>query len=253
MSYCHRYLVCGAIGFLLLCGCTATGGPPPVHADQQPQQLDKVGAQHHQCKYLLYLPDDYVKRQESQRWPLIVFLHGGRERGDDLALVKQKGLPKILEDKPDFPFVVVSPQCPAEQWWDMAVLSTLLDEILSAHAIDPDRVYLTGQSAGGFGTWQWAARQPERFAAIAPICGGGDRSTASRLKNLPVWAFHGAEDTVIAPSRSQEMVDAINKAGGSAKLTIYPDATHDVWTRTYDDPELYSWFLAHRRGVATKP
>jgi predicted peptidase len=99
---------------------------------------------------------------------------------------------------------------------------------------------------GGFGTWTLAAEYPNRFAAIAPICGGGERYSGSRLKKVPVWAFHGAKDNTVPLARSQEMVDAAKKAGGDAKLTVYPEAQHDSWTETYNNPELYEWFLSHK-------
>ena len=101
---------------------------------------------------------------------------------------------------------------------------------------------------GGFGTWALAAAHPERFAAIAPICGGGDPKQAERLKDLPIWVFHGAKDPTVPLARSEEMVKALKEAGGEPKFTVYPDAGHDSWTETYDNPELYEWFLAHKRG-----
>ena len=125
----------------------------------------------------------------------------------------------------------------------------LVDDVLARHkAADPDRVYLTGLSMGGFGTWETATEYPERFAAIAPICGGGRPYTAARLKKLPTWVFHGEKDPVVPIKRSEEMVDALKKAGGDVKFTRYPEAGHDSWTETYNNPELYEWFLKHQRG-----
>ncbi|MBN1491826.1 MAG: prolyl oligopeptidase family serine peptidase [Phycisphaerae bacterium] len=247
------FRVCGVIALSLLCGCASPAARSPIRLGQHPERLDTTITQRVRCDYLLYLPQDYAERKDEERFPLIIFLHGAGERGSDLTMVTRHGPPKLLPDKRDFPFVVVSPQCPAEQWWDITVLSLLLDEVLLRYAVDPDRVYLTGLSMGGYGTWEWASLQPERFAAIVPICGGGRRYAAPRLKNLPIWAFHGAKDTVVSLSQSQEMVDAIKQAGGDAKLTIYPDATHDSWTRTYDNPELYAWFLKHHRGQPARP
>ncbi|MBN1766131.1 MAG: prolyl oligopeptidase family serine peptidase [Sedimentisphaerales bacterium] len=200
--------------------------------------------------YLLYLPADYENSQKS--WPLIMFLHGMGERGDDVALVKKEGLPRILKDKDDFPFIVVSPQCPGDSWWprETEVLEDLLKYIITEYDVDTERIYLTGLSMGGFGTWQMASEYPELFAAIAPICGGGEVAQArlGRLNKVPIWAFHGADDNVVPVLRSQEMVDAVNKAGGNAKLTVYPDTGHDSWTVTYDNPQLYEWFLQHRKN-----
>jgi predicted peptidase len=198
------------------------------------------------CKYLLYLPEGYG--QKGKKWPLILFLHGAGERGDNLELVKRNGPPKLIEQGKKFEFIIVSPQCPEKDWWPTKtdILIALLDEIESKYDVDKDRVYLTGLSMGGFGSWTLGCSYPERFAAIAPICGGGERFFAGRLKDVPVWAFHGKKDTIVPLDRSQEMVDAINAAGGKAKLTVYPNAEHDSWTQTYDDPALYEWFLSHR-------
>jgi len=196
--------------------------------------------------YLLYLPPDY---EQKDSWPLLVFLHGAGERGSDLNRVKAHGPAKLVEQGRDFPFVIVSPQCPEGQWWPILgrEVLALIDEMLERYKIDPDRVYLTGLSMGGYGTWAIASAWPERFAAIVPICGGGRGFTAANLKKVPVWAFHGAKDPVVPLSESQQMVDAVNRAGGKAKLTIYPDAEHDSWTQTYDNPELYQWLLSHQR------
>jgi predicted peptidase len=198
------------------------------------------------CKYLLYLPEGYG--QKGKKWPLMVFLHGAGERGDNLELLKLHGPPKLIEQGKKFDFIIVSPQCPAHQWWPAKadVLIALFDEIESKYDVDKDRVYLTGLSMGGFASWTLGCGYPERFAAIAPICGGGEKLLAPAMKSLPIWAFHGAKDPIVPLARSQEMVDAVNAAGGNAKLTVYPNAEHDSWTQTYDDPALYEWFLSHR-------
>ncbi|MGQ9631523.1 MAG: prolyl oligopeptidase family serine peptidase [bacterium] len=199
--------------------------------------------------YLLFLPKGYGTNPR-RRWPLILFLHGAGERGDDLELVKKHGIPKIVEEWEDFPFIAVSPQCPKESWWtsEVEALNALLDEIVKTYAVDTDRVYLTGLSMGGYGTWHLAMRYPERFAAIAPICGGGVYPEKVRvLKDVPVWAFHGAKDTVVPLERSEEMVNALKACGGDVRFTVYPDAEHDSWTETYNNPRLYKWFLRHTR------
>lgn len=195
--------------------------------------------------YLLYLPRDYDKEKS---WPLMLFLHGAGERGDDLELVKKHGPPKLIAAGKDFPFIVVSPQCPKGRWWEPMELVALLDEISGKYKVDPDRIYVTGLSMGGFGSWRLAAYAPERLAAIAPICGGGETYWTKEFAHLPVWAFHGAKDTGVPLERSQAMVDALKRSGGEPKFTIYPDAGHDSWTAAYDDPELYKWLLAQKRG-----
>ncbi len=210
--------------------------------DQTAQQLDvQVPAQ---LGYLLYLPQDY---EQKEAWPLLVFLHGSGERGNDLELVKKHGPPKLIAAGKDFPFIVVSPQCPKDRWWREYELVALLDDLAAKHKVDQDRVYITGLSMGGFGTWNLAAYAPERIAAIAPICGGGDRQRAKYFSHVPVWAFHGAKDTGVLPIRSEEMIEALTKAGGDPKLTIYPEAGHDAWTETYENPDLYEWLLSHKR------
>jgi len=196
--------------------------------------------------YLLHLPKNLA---EKEKWPLILFLHGAGERGDDVAKVRAHGIPKIVEKQDDFPFITVSPQCASRSWWTMEVeaLNALLDDIVAKYPVDQKRIYLTGLSMGGYGTWQLAAEYPERFAAIAPICGGGEHEKASRLKDIPAWVFHGAKDTVVKPEESEKMVDVLKAVGGNVKYTLYPDANHDSWTETYDNPALYAWFLSHAR------
>jgi predicted peptidase len=210
--------------------------------EQTPARLNKEIKV--QMGYLLYLPKDYEK-QES--WPLVLFLHGSGERGDNLDLVKKHGPPKLIAAGKDFPFLVISPQCPKERWWEPIELTALLDDVGSTYKVDKDRVYVTGLSMGGFGTWRLAAYAPHRFAAIAPICGGGEKYWAKRIAHLPVWAFHGAKDTGVPPERSQIMIDELKKNGGHPKLTIYPEAGHDAWSATYDNPEFYKWLLAQKR------
>ncbi|MDI6447677.1 prolyl oligopeptidase family serine peptidase [Anaerobaca lacustris] len=222
------------------------GDDAVMGAGQTEQKLTKHISKAVECNYLLSLPAGYGEK--DQRWPLLMFLHGAGERGDNLELVKVHGPAKRIEQGKDYPFIVVSPQCPAGQWWTEKTdtLLALLDEIESKYAVDPERVYLTGLSMGGFGTWTLACRHPERFAAIAPICGGGEWYLADRLRNVPVWAFHGAKDSVVPLDLSEKMVQAVQRAGGTAKLTVYPEANHDSWTVTYDNPELYEWLLSHR-------
>lgn len=195
--------------------------------------------------YLLFLPD--CNGIPQPLLPTILFLHGAGERGSDLDEVKKHGVAKIVEEQLDFPFIVISPQCPRDQYWSVEKLSVLVDEVIASYPVDLDRVYLTGLSMGGYGTWHLAAAQPQRFAAIAPICGGGNPTQAAKLKNLPVWAFHGAKDDVVPLSESEIMVFALQGCGGNVKFTVYPEAKHDSWAQTYNNPELYQWFLQHRR------
>ena len=213
--------------------------------DDQPQKATRLDVQVKvQMDYLLYLPQDYDKQE---KFPLMLFLHGAGERGNDLQKVKAHGPPKLISAGKQFPFIVVSPQCKEDMWWEPIELMALLDEIESKHKVDADRIYVTGLSMGGFGSWRLAAYAPNRLAAISPICGGGEIYWAKGIAHLPVWAFHGAKDTAVPVERSQAMVDALKKDGGNPKLTIYPNAGHDSWTETYDNPEFYDWLLAQKR------
>jgi len=200
-----------------------------------------------QMEYLLFLPESYAQ-STNQKFPLILFLHGAGERGSDLDSVKRHGIPKIVETNPDFPFIAVSPQCPEDSWWtsELHTINGLIEEVVEKYQVDTSRIYLTGLSMGGFGTWSLASMYPERFAAIAPVCGGGEvRQILRSLVEMPIWTFHGQKDDVIPFSRSEEIVTALKKHGSSIKFTIYPEAGHDSWTKTYDNPELYKWFLKH--------
>lgn len=205
-------------------------------------------------RYLEALPAGYAQ-DAGKRWPLVIFLHGSGERGDELKTVAKHGPPKLVEAGREFPFILVSPQCPPGQWWDLGALEAWLDGLVRDYRVDADRIYLTGLSMGGFGTWSWAQRTPGRFAAIVPVCGGGDPAQAGKLKDLPVWAFHGAKDPTVAPARTEEMVAGIKAAGGRPRVTIYPEAAHDSWTETYANDEVYAWMLAQKRATtgAVKP
>ena len=209
------------------------------------RRLDSVFEQPVACNYLLFLPEGYGEAEGP--WPLVLFLHGAGERGDDLDQVAVHGPPRRVRGGESFPFVLVAPQCPEGTWWQTNTLTALLDEVIDACDVDEDRVYLTGLSMGGFGTWALAVAQPDRFAAIAPLCGGYEPYMARQIAHVPAWVIHGAQDPVVPPGRSEQMVEALRAAGAEPKLTIYPDADHDCWTRTYEDPAFYEWLLAQRR------
>jgi predicted peptidase len=229
--------------------------PDDMPRNQTAQKAELKFTKEIELKYLLFTPKDY-DTDKNKKWPLMVFLHGSGERGTNLAKVAFHGPPKIVVNRPDFPFVLVSPQCPIGAVWEKEAVLALVDEAIKKYRVDPDRVYLTGLSMGGFGTWATAAAYPERFAAVAPICGGGNvidvllprRGAEAALKTLPIWAFHGGKDPVVNVEESQRMIDAFKKAGDTdVKLTIYPEAQHDSWTETYNNEELYKWFLEHTR------
>jgi predicted esterase len=206
--------------------------------------------------YLLFLPRDY-QSGTGKRWPLIFFLHGAGERGTNVSQVATHGPLKYAAAHPDFPFIVVAPQCPSDEQWSDEVLLRLLDGVLRDYAVDSHRVYLTGLSMGGFGAWHFGIAHPERFAALAPMCGGGEWITAyvsyhrdpKSLQSLPVWAFHGAKDDVVPLAESERMVRLLTQGGcRDVQLTIDPEANHDCWTKAYSNPALYDWFLQHQRS-----
>jgi hypothetical protein len=198
-----------------------------------------------ELKYLLYLPDDYGK-DTTVVWPLILFLHGSRERGNDLTKVNSNGPPRLISKGKKLPFIVISPQLPFGEFWNPDRLVRMLKNIIKNYKVDEERIYLTGLSMGGFGTWATAQKYPEMFAAIAPVCGGGDPLYAWRIRHTPVWIFHGARDPTIPVSKSVIMADSL-KQYGNARITIYPDAEHDSWSRTYSNENLYKWFLDHKK------
>ena len=179
-------------------------------------------------------------------------MHGAGERGDDIEVVKKHGPPKLVDAGEDIQAIIVSPQCPTGEWWNNKVeaLAALLDEIEASYRVDPDRIYVTGLSMGGFGSWALATEQPDRFAAIVPICGGAVLLSAFQLTKLPIWAFHGEADSVVPVEESRRMVEALQRFGSTqAKLTIYPGVNHDSWTQTYENPEVWEWMLSQKRSA----
>jgi predicted peptidase len=240
--------LCLLLGGTSLTGC-ASRDAWPLQQGQHPQSFQRDVTVRAAGQLLLYLPAGFEPHGQT-RYPLLVFLHGSGESGHDLERVKVNGPPKLLASRPDFPFIVASPQATNSvlRGFDPVMLDAMLDELLARLPIDPDRVYLTGLSMGGIWSYGWASLRPDRFAAIAPVCGSWDGTDACQLRNVPVWAFHGAKDDIVPIGGDQAMVDAINACGGSARLTVYPDAGHDAWTATYADQSLYDWLLKQRRG-----
>lgn len=258
------------LGALLMAG---TGDPIQIEPGKQlPQKVTvRVGEKGNErdvtIRYQLFVPKNY--KPNGEKLPLLLFLHGlGECSNDDLNRVKIHGPAKIVDTTPDFPFIVISPQCAppggddskaakrsSEEVvklvlaaWSPEELIQLVDHVEKNLKVDRDREYVTGLSMGGYGTWRLAAAYPDRFAAAVPICGGGDpEKMAEPLSHVPIWAFHGAKDNIVPISQTQEMVDAIRQHNGDVKFTIYPDAEHNSWAAAYDNPELYKWLLAHKR------
>lgn len=192
--------------------------------------------------YIVETPETYANENERQ-FPLIIFLHGAGERGEDLSMLGIHGPLKLIQEGKKFEAIVFAPLCPKDVWWESDQLQLTLEEVTKKYRIDKSKIYLTGLSMGGYATWLWAGQKPDQFKRIAPICGGGNIKDAQRLSQVPTWAFHGGVDEVVPPSESQKMIDAIQRAGGNPKLTIYPKANHDSWTATYENEEFWKWFL----------
>jgi predicted peptidase len=244
-----------ALAILLLAGCAASGPIAYVGGTQLPQTFRRQVRQVQQLNYLLALPTGF-ETGTDQRWPLVLFLHGAGESGTNLNAVALHGPPKFARDGRPLPYILVSPQCPAGRVWNTEELLGLLDDVSARLPVDTRRVYVTGLSMGGYGTWMLAARAPERFAAVVPICGGGDRvltrlyndAQKAAVKTLGIRAYHGARDNVVPLEESQRMIAAFKRAGNDgADLIVYPDAGHDSWTQAYDDPALWQWMLARSR------
>lgn len=242
-----------ALLFVTLSSAVAQGSPDDLM--QTSKSFKKKITKTISADYLLYLPKGY-EAKGKKTWPLVMFLHGAGERGSDLRKVAVHGPPKLVKNGKEFPFILVSPQCSTNQVWSDEALLGLLDEVTKKHKVDTNRVYLTGLSMGGYGTWSLGVKYPERFAAIAPICGGGEtinlllasRAKSTALRSLGIWAFHGAKDGVVKLEESQRMVTALKAAGvKEVELTVYPEAQHDSWTDTYSNEKLYEWFLKHQR------
>jgi predicted peptidase len=238
----------------------AQSAPEPVQSGTLKWTISHSG----ELKYLYSLPQGY-DANTAKRWPLMLFLHGIGERGSDVKKVLAHGPIKLAREGRDFPFIIVAPQCPDGEFWNNTeALIQLLDGVEKTYRVDTTRVYLTGLSMGGYGAWKLGTTYPERFAAMIPICGGGELlnirfanpDKAVALKSLAVWAFHGAKDNVVPVTESQRTVDYLKNAGVTeVKLTIYPDAMHDSWTQTFNNPEIYDWLLRHERtnAVPSKP
>jgi predicted peptidase len=239
--------------------------------------------------YWLYLPagmDDNPYR----KWPVILFLHGGGERGSDIDVVLKHGpIKEVAQNGRELPFIIIAPQMPAlptdgerprarrnrdrkpvrqqmlrettgtppswgktgppHGWHELeSELLEMVDNAIENHHGDPDRVYITGLSYGGFGTWRMIMQHPERWAAAAPICGAGDIEQVEKIGTLPVWVFQGGLDTTVLPEWTLATADALDAAGGNVRVTVHEDCKHDCWTRVYEGADLYHWFLSHRKN-----
>jgi predicted peptidase len=207
------------------------------------------------------------KTEEGKQYPLVLFLHGSGSRGTDNKGQLRNGVSEILDTAEQLgePVYLIAPQCPPGRRWseptddwiglkDAGGKNPLLDAIVALmadtadkHPIDRKRIYITGLSMGGFGTWDMLVRSPQTWAAAIPICGGGDPITAPRFKHVPIMIFHGTADEVVPPKSSEQMSDALIEANGKVELCLYHEVGHDSWTQTYKDPEVIKWLFAQRK------
>jgi predicted peptidase len=218
-------------------------------------------------KYQVFVPNNWTP---DEKWPVILFLHGAGKRGADGTRQTEEGLPELLQQTPDFPAVVVMPQCRRRTWWGEPAMEAqtleALEQSMREHNGDPERIYLTGLSMGGFGTWAFGYKYPEKFAALVPICGGvKDRrfpapdwhplarvpedpyqETAKKIAHIPVWAFHGDADRSVPVRESRRLVESLKAAGGNVRYTEYPGVGHRSWDRAYNEKELLPWLLSQR-------
>lgn len=192
-------------------------------------------------QYLIAFPPDYDQARKAP-WTAVFFFHGSGERGINIEMVSRNGPPRRIEDGASYPAVVISPQC-SGRWWNAADLEGFIEEMVTTWNLSRADLRLTGLSMGGYAVWELAVRHPERYSRIVPICGAGRPELAYRLKNLSVWAFHGALDETVPVSGTTDMVKALEAEGGRPRVTIYPDLAHDSWTRTYEDPEVEDWLF----------
>lgn len=197
--------------------------------------------------YLRQLPATY-NDDPNKKWPVIFFLHGVGERGNDINIIKSTSLVSIASKDVNFPYILIAPQCKVTSWWDIPSLEVLYTEVLKDYKVDPSRVYLTGLSMGGFGAWSWIQAKPDRFAAVVPICGEGAPEKACALKDKPIWVFHNADDPTVAVKGSRDMVNAIKDCGGTVvKYSEEATGGHDAWTRAYTDPALFTWLEKQKK------
>ncbi len=223
--------------------------PAPGAQTPQTQEVEGDKGAKTTVSYLLALPPA-SEAKPAGGYPLMLFMHGAGERGSDLNLVKKHGPPKLVGKNPELnKFIIVSPQCPTGGRWDVVAMKGLIDHIASTQPVDKNRIIITGLSMGGYGTWAMLAKYPNLAAAAVPICGGGKPETAALFKDVPIHCYHGAKDPTVPQKQSDDMIEALKKAGGKPEYTVFPDAAHDSWTAAYSDPKLFAWMLAQKKAT----
>jgi predicted peptidase len=255
---------------LILCAFASLREPPALRADEDwKSMLEKktfTDAKDNTLSYRLLKPDNYDKKT---KYPLVLFLHGAGECGKDNEAQLKHGVAEFAtkENRKNYPCFLVAPQCPSVRGGGWAKIDfrakeikladkpsepgrlalELVDALQKEYSIDSKRIYVTGLSMGGYGTWDAICRHPDKFAAAVPVCGGGDLNQAEKIAKLPIWVFHGAKDGAVKVERSRDMVEAIKKAGGKPKYTEYPEVGHDSWVKAYKDGDMMKWLFAQKR------
>ncbi len=227
---------------MLLQSCAAQSKSQLIAAEMKTVTTEKLA-------YYLYFPENYEASAE-EKFPLLLFLHGGGESGDSLVAVKRNGPPKLIARGKQFPFMILAPQNPIKkQWWNTRAVNQLLDSIVENNRVDKNRIYITGLSRGGGAAWEMAVQYPNKFAAMAVVCGMTPVPYASWIdKEMPIWVFHGENDKVIPISESEVMVKRLKEMGYNVKFTRYPGVAHDSWIKAYDTEALYTWFMEQERN-----
>lgn len=226
---------------LILQACAAQSKSQLIDAEMKTVTTEKLS-------YYLYYPEGYESSPEKE-FPILLFLHGGGESGDSLTAVKGNGPPKLIVEGKQFPFLILAPQNPYQKkWWNTRAVNQLLDSIVENNRIDKKRIYITGLSRGGGAAWEMAVQYPEKFAAMAVVCGMTPVPYASWInKSMPIWVFHGEEDKSIPISESETMVARLKEMGYNIKFTRYPEVGHNSWVKAYSTEELYTWFMQQER------
>ncbi len=229
------------MGIALFQGCSAQSNSRLIDASFETVIKEEF-------QYYLYFPENYDTNKD-EKFPLLLFLHGGGESGGDLEEIKTNGPPKLIAEGNEFPFLILAPQNPHEKkWWNTHALIELLDEVVANNRVDKNRIYLTGLSRGGGAAWELAVQYPKKFAALAVVCGMSPLPYAGWLdKEMPIWVFHGTEDQSIPFSESEEMVKKLQAMGYDVKFTAYDGVGHNSWEKAYTTEALYDWFIEQKR------
>ena len=229
---------------VVLSACAPPPRAAPLPSRQKEEALRLPGHRWRRIRYLQFVPKS--AEGTTERWPLILFLHGAGERGNDLRDVEREGLPWLLKDRNEFPFLVVAPQCPFPEEWSLVALDALLDHVLTTLPVDRSRIYATGLSAGGAAALDLAAARPGRIAAVVAVSINRGPSNPCRLRSVPVWIIHNRGDERIPWRRASRVARELEGCGGEVRLTIRPEEGHDAWTRAYGERAIYDWLLEHR-------